>query len=583
MAKWSPLKSHDRYAMQPNLEIIKDNKDAQFDIVFVHGLNVKGEASYSRNAWTADVNREKIFWPVDLLPLSVPNVRVLLFAYNSSITWNAAIAGVKDHATTLMNLLILQRKESPERPLIFICHSLGGLVVKQALLLDDPKFQEAIKSTRGLVFFATPHRGATGDAVGVGFICADIVRAIQGEGKNPLPELLQRDSALADTLSRLFEEKLVQFNIISVYETRSMKPYGIIVGKTSAVLGLPQHETKIDIDRDHSTICKFPGPENPGYKQFIGHLKLMMDNIQNTEEETRKNKLLESLRNTPPREEAEFLRQAVQLAFWYAGHEKYEIAEELNKRILQLCDKSPNLGLNNSAAIDAAYNRAFALQRLGRYSDSEQLYRRAMAGRQARTGNADDPTVLDAHRQLAEILYESGRHEEAERELRDILERSKRSGNMDAILDCQASLGFLFRNLQRWKDSQSFLKPTFEEMKVRLGPTSEKTLFIQHQLAFVLQSLGADDESEILYTDLLKKRKEKNGEVSLDTLATMRDLAHVLQKKGNLADAEALCRDASSGFKRRLPAGHIEIEWTDNSLAFIRKQLDRHNLARLRM
>ncbi|KAF7591487.1 hypothetical protein BBP40_001533 [Aspergillus hancockii] len=580
--KWNPLKIHDIYATQPNLETIKDNNDAQFDIVFVHGLNPKGDASYARNAWTADVNREKTFWPVDLLPFSVPNVRVLLFAYNSSITWNSAIAGVKDHATTLLNLLILKRKESPERPLIFICHSLGGLVVKQALLLDDPKFQEAIKSTRGLVFFATPHRGATGDAVGVGFICADIVRAIQREGRNPLPELLQRDSALADTLSRLFEAKLDQFNIISVYETRSMKPYGIIVGKTSAVLDLPQGETKIDIDRDHSTICKFPGPENPGYRQFIGHLKLMMDNIKDTEEETRKNQLLESLRNTPPGEEARFLRQAAQLAFWYAGHEKYEISEELNERILQRCDNNPNLGPNNSAAIDAAYNRAFALQRLGRYSDSEQLYRRAITGRQARTGNADDPTVLDARRQLAEVLYESGEPEKAESELRETLERSERSGNMNAIIDCQASLGFLFRNLQRWKDSQSFLKPAFEEMKKRFGSTDEKTLFIQHQLAFVLQSLGANDESETLYTDLLKKRKEKNGDVSLDTLATMRDLAHVLQKKGNLADAEALCCDASSGFKRRLPAGHSEIEWTDNSLAFIRKQLDRHNLARLR-
>ncbi|KNG84861.1 hypothetical protein ANOM_007651, partial [Aspergillus nomiae NRRL 13137] len=547
-------------------------------IIFVHGLNVKGEASYARNAWTADVNRERIFWPGDLLPSSVPNVRVLLFAYNSSITWNSAIAGVKDHATTLMNLLILKRKESPERPLIFICHSLGGLVVKQALLLDDPKFREAIKSTRGLVFFATPHRGATGDAVGVGFICADIVRAIQREGRNSLPELLQRDSALADTLSRLFEAKLNQFNIISVYETRSMKPYGIIVGKTSAVLDLPQRETEIDIDRDHSTICKFPGPENPGYKQFIGHLELMMDNIMDTEEETRKNEMLQSLSNSPPLEEAQFLRRAEQLAFWYAGHKKYEISEELNNRILQLCDNNSNLGPNNPAAIDAAYNRAFALQRLGRYSESEQLYERAITGWKALTGRENDHAVLDARRQQAVNLYESGRHDMAERELRDILEISKRSGNMHAILECQASLGDLFRDLKRWNDSQSFLEPTFEKMKIELGPMNERTLYIQGQLAFVLQSLGANDESEILYRDLLEKRKEKNGDVSLDTLATMRDLAHVLQKKGNLADAEALCCDALSGFKRRLPAGHDEIEWTDNSLTYIRNQLDRHNL-----
>lgn len=277
------------------------------------------------------------------------------------------------------------------------------------------------------------------------------------------------------------------------------------------------------------------------------------------------------------------MRRAEQLAFWYAGHKKYEISEELNNRILQLCDNNSNLGPNNPAAIDAAYNRAFALQRLGRYSESEQLYKRAITGRKALTGRENDPTVLDARRQQAVNLYKSGRHDMAERELRDILKISKTSGNMHEILECQASLGDLFRDLKLWNDSQSFLKPTFEKMKIELGPMNERTLYIQHQLAFVLQSLGANDESEILYTDLLEKRKEKNGDVSLDTLATMRDLAHVLQKKGNLADAEALCCDALSGFKRRLPAGHDEIEWTDNTLAYIRNQLDRHNLARLRM
>ncbi|PVH87778.1 hypothetical protein DL98DRAFT_509341 [Cadophora sp. DSE1049] len=237
-------KSRDTDAMQPNLDIIECGKDAEFDIVFVHGLNPKGTASHARDTWTAELNGKKVFWPKELLPTSAPNVRVMLLAYNSNIAWNASIAGVREHATTVMNLLILKREESPNRPIIFICHSLGGLVMKQALLLEDPKFQEAINSTyvahyplvfsrlptnsRGLVFFATPHRGATGNAAQIGFICADIVRTIQQEGKNTLPELLQKDSPLVDALARSFEEKLDQFHIISVYETRAMKPHGIV-------------------------------------------------------------------------------------------------------------------------------------------------------------------------------------------------------------------------------------------------------------------------------------------------------------------------------------------------------------------
>ena len=59
-------------------------------------------------------------------------------------------------------------------------------------------------------------------------MCADVVRAIQGEGKSPLPSVLENQSRLADALARSFEEKLNKFRIISIYETRSMKGSGIV-------------------------------------------------------------------------------------------------------------------------------------------------------------------------------------------------------------------------------------------------------------------------------------------------------------------------------------------------------------------
>ncbi|KAH7466543.1 hypothetical protein FOMA001_g16824 [Fusarium oxysporum f. sp. matthiolae] len=569
------MKSDDKYGLQPHVDIIQDCQDAQFDIVFVHGLNLKGKSSHGYDTWTADLNGgRRIFWPKELLPTSVPNLRVMLLAYNSNIVWNAAFAGISDHANSLMNELVLKRQESPDRPIIFICHSLGGLVVKQALLLEKPEFQDAINSTRGLVFFATPHRGATGDAVEIGFILADIARAMRRETSNTLPELLEKNSRLADTLSRSFAEKRDQFHIISVYETRPMKPYGIIVGKTSAVLeDPPRRETQLDINRDHSAICKFPSADNRGYQQFIGHLTLMMQNIRNTEEETRKNETLKNLKDNPPKDDLQFLQQAEQLANWYRQHKSYEECAELNDSILKRCDKNPDLGLNDQS-IRAAYNRAFALQGLGRYEDSEEMYRLAIKGRQARPDNEDKPTILDARRQLAMVLYHRKKIEDAERELKDVLEEMKRRRSREEVLDCQADLAFLFQSLGRWEDSESNFRSAFEGMR-ELGSTDEKTLLTQHRFAFVLQSLGKNDESEKLYRDLLRKREEKYGVVNFDTLATMRDLAHVLQKKGELPEAEMLCEQALSGMKKLLPRGDIEIEWTDASLGMIRKERDR--------
>ncbi|PVH87779.1 hypothetical protein DL98DRAFT_221150 [Cadophora sp. DSE1049] len=304
----------------------------------------------------------------------------------------------------------------------------------------------------------------------------------------------------------------------------------------------------------------------------------MMQSITSTEEKTRKDQALKNLKDNPPRDDTQFLLQAEQLAAWYAEHKQYEVSAELNKRILERCDKNPDLGTNNASAVRAAYNRAFALQQLDLYSDSEQMYRLAITGRQARTKNEDDPSVLNARMQLAEVLYLRSQFAEAERELEDVRNRSS-TEDRKTVLDCQASLGFLFQRLERWEDSKSLLEPTFQEMKLQLGPTDGKTLLTQHRLAFVLQSLDHNDTSETLYRDLLQKRMQKNGAANYDTLIIMRDLAHVLQKRGDLPGAEALCEKASSGLKKLFPAGHVDIGWTDSSLARIRRDLDRLNQA----
>lgn len=130
-------------------------------IVFVHGLNPKGDSEHARKTWT---HENGTFWPEELLPELLPTARVLLFAYNSSILSNASNVPVAGHAQSLLNDVKNRRLEAKEihRPLIFVAHSLGGLLVKQALIearLNERKYSCLKASTYGLVFFATPHAG----------------------------------------------------------------------------------------------------------------------------------------------------------------------------------------------------------------------------------------------------------------------------------------------------------------------------------------------------------------------------------------------------------------------------------------
>ncbi|KAL1303206.1 hypothetical protein AAFC00_006626 [Neodothiora populina] len=96
------------------------------DVVAVHGLNFLGSRQHGAATW---MNGEAL-WIRDFLlnKLSVPS-RVMLFEHNSSSSLRASALGLDDHAKKLLTLLMMRRDGVLERPLIFICHSLGGLLV----------------------------------------------------------------------------------------------------------------------------------------------------------------------------------------------------------------------------------------------------------------------------------------------------------------------------------------------------------------------------------------------------------------------------------------------------------------------
>ena len=55
----------------------------------------------------------------------------------------------------LDDLEALRRQESAERPLFFVCHSIGGIVAKMALVKagQDPRYRSILRDCYGLAFF----------------------------------------------------------------------------------------------------------------------------------------------------------------------------------------------------------------------------------------------------------------------------------------------------------------------------------------------------------------------------------------------------------------------------------------------
>ena len=62
---------------------------------------------------------------------------------------------IKQRAIDLLEQLKLARI-GVDRPVVWVCHSMGGLIVKQ-MLVDS---RELLNNTKALVFISTPHLGS---------------------------------------------------------------------------------------------------------------------------------------------------------------------------------------------------------------------------------------------------------------------------------------------------------------------------------------------------------------------------------------------------------------------------------------
>jgi hypothetical protein len=103
------------------------------DIVAIHGLN-----GHYENTWTT--KREDgtpVNWLTDLLPKHIRNARIMSFSYNSRVQFSKSTSDIFVFADQLLEQLLAVRSTAIEeaRRMVFICHSLGGIVFKQVSLV----------------------------------------------------------------------------------------------------------------------------------------------------------------------------------------------------------------------------------------------------------------------------------------------------------------------------------------------------------------------------------------------------------------------------------------------------------------
>jgi hypothetical protein len=273
-------------------------------IIAVHGLNPrsKKDADHAWDTWRTPAGPQGRLWLRDDLPQYVPESRIFLYEYNSTAVYGQDRSTFIDKANELLEEVRTERDDMESRPILFLGHSMGGLLIKQALINahNNPKYTPIKDATTGLAFFATPHHGGDWMLVSLGEIAAKIATAVGFQKGDGVVETLKDGSIFSDIMQEHWRHQLLTYDIISFWgalDSVSLRAFtklmhllitgSQIVLRESARFGMPgDRENVVKLNADHSAVCKF-GPsqtDQDNFKLVRGNIRDLCKNALKTRE-----------------------------------------------------------------------------------------------------------------------------------------------------------------------------------------------------------------------------------------------------------------------------------------------------------
>ncbi|CAG9467373.1 unnamed protein product [Pedinophyceae sp. YPF-701] len=145
------------------------------DIVFLHGINGDAFRTWrimneeTTRTWLQGSVSRTSCWPTAWLSPLYPGARLLSYEYPALMQdWSGGVPVLEDISRLALSKLITAGVG--ERPVVFVAHSLGGLLVKQLLVQaaasSDPATRRLADAVRGCVFFSVPHFGSSWASLG---------------------------------------------------------------------------------------------------------------------------------------------------------------------------------------------------------------------------------------------------------------------------------------------------------------------------------------------------------------------------------------------------------------------------------
>lgn len=240
-------------------------------IIAVHGLGSKPDTTWVKN----DVN-----WlnEPSMLPKKLPKSRIWTFNFSSDLKGPAPLQDLESLGYQLLQF-IYQKLVVPNRPIVFVAHSFGGILVAQALTVrsSDQRHVQMLNSVKGALFLGTPFHGSP----------KAFQAKLLGLGSNnskALMECIDPDSKQLKTITGAFSElaKEKPFRVVCVFEqipTKVIKKGRLRpLGKVLETIIVPQSHACLDghdrvgINASHTEMNEFDNPHDGNYELVSGQV-----------------------------------------------------------------------------------------------------------------------------------------------------------------------------------------------------------------------------------------------------------------------------------------------------------------------
>ncbi|KAF3358936.1 hypothetical protein VdG1_02498 [Verticillium dahliae VDG1] len=260
---------------RPNgLYIISNPENAKFVIVAVHGLGTHPERTWEALPPRSKDSAEKT-QPVHLLrhflEEDFPEARILLHAHNSDWMINAPIKTARQIGEQLIAELTEHLSKHLCLPVVFIGHSFGGIIIKEALCAHGERSSEIIDNTHAVIFLGTPHLGSSLSVIGA---TVTAMTSVLGSSNTLLLMLGHRNGQLLDlerrfnSLIKLKDARRGKTELLALCEAKPLTLGWLSFGLLLAYL----------IDTDDSGLNKCRNKSDPLYVELHRQVKRLIPN-----------------------------------------------------------------------------------------------------------------------------------------------------------------------------------------------------------------------------------------------------------------------------------------------------------------